>query len=403
MRSRVRKNMELGFIDYSHEERNKILATLKMLDDHNALDELGIGVIRDAYADILFPGISTLQRRAKYFVLIPYLFQSAKEQAEKGKIRSGKEMQQWIYEGEDRVAATLTNNCPSDEVGIIGSNSYRNKRSVKIKPSTIYWNGLRTFGILRENGVSIGSACKLVYAAASRKASSEVKLTGESYDDATANNQGEALFLPLRPDYDYEKDAVISLTKKEAVFLRDCILHSPMTSGSLLAFLVKNKMVCEDIQSIPTELLPKSLRRDFFLATEFSRFIYGAHIRYNVVFSNNADNAMLELYEQWRKEFLATPFDLEPILDRVSCGPSLTAFCRSFLEAVISNDTVGMDDLIVKRELQIKRERAKLRKPAEYRYEPTRPVHLYRLDYRFSTAKIIIRDILDGLAGEQYV
>lgn len=395
--------MELGFIDYSHEERNKILATLKMLDDRNALDELGIGVIRDAYADILFPGISTLQRRAKYFVLIPYLFQSAKEQAEKGKIRSGKEMLQWIYEGEDRVAAALTNNCPSDEIGIIGSNSYRNKRSVKIKPSTIYWNGLRTFGILRENGVSIGSACKLVYAAASRKASSEVKLTGESFDDATANNQGEALFLPLRPDYDYEKDAVISLTKKEAVFLRDCILHSPMTSGSLLAFLVKNKMVCEDFQSVPTELLTNKLRRDFFLATEFSRFIYGAHIRYNVVFSNNTDNAMLELFEQWREEFLSQPFDLEPILDRVSCGPSLAAFCRSFLDAVISNDTVGMDDLIVKRELQIKRERAKLRKPTEYRYEPTRPVHLYRLDYRFSTARIIIRDILDGLAGEQYV
>ena len=395
--------MELGFIDYSHEERNKILATLKMLDDHNALDELGIGVIRDAYADILFPGISTLQRRAKYFVLIPYLFQSAKEQAEKGRIRSGKEMLHWIYEGEDRVAAALTNNCPSDEVGIIGSNSYRKKRSVKIKPSTIYWNGLRTFGILRENGVSIGSACKLVYAAASRKASSEVKLTGESFDDATANNQGEALFLPLRPDYDYEKDAVISLTKKEAVFLRDCILHSPMTSGSLLAFLVKNNMVCENIQSVPTELLTSKLRRDFFLATEFSRFIYGAHIRYNVVFSNNTDNAMLELFEQWREEFLSKPFDLEPILDRVSCGPSLAAFCSSFLDAVIRNDTVGMDDLIVKRELQIKRERAKLRKPTEYRYEPTRPVHLYRLDYRFSTARIIIRDILDGLAGEQYV
>ena len=77
--------MEIGFIDYSHEERNKILSTLKLLGDQNALDELGIGVVRDAYSDILFPGISTLQTRAKYFVLIPYLFQSAKAQAEKGK------------------------------------------------------------------------------------------------------------------------------------------------------------------------------------------------------------------------------------------------------------------------------------------------------------------------------
>ena len=40
--------MEIGFIDYSHDERNRILSTLKMLGDQNALDELGIGVIRDA-------------------------------------------------------------------------------------------------------------------------------------------------------------------------------------------------------------------------------------------------------------------------------------------------------------------------------------------------------------------
>ena len=76
--------MQIGFVDYSHEERNRILSTLKLLGDQTALDELGIGVVRDAYSDLLFPGISTLQTRAKYFILIPYLFQSAKEQAEKG-------------------------------------------------------------------------------------------------------------------------------------------------------------------------------------------------------------------------------------------------------------------------------------------------------------------------------
>ncbi len=69
--------MQIGFIDFSREERNKVLATLRMLGTQNALDELGIGIIRDAYADIMFPGISTIQTRAKYFVLIPYLFSKA--------------------------------------------------------------------------------------------------------------------------------------------------------------------------------------------------------------------------------------------------------------------------------------------------------------------------------------
>ena len=50
------------------------MQTLKLLEESTALEVLGIGVIRDGYADILFPGISTLQTRAKYFVLTPYIF-----------------------------------------------------------------------------------------------------------------------------------------------------------------------------------------------------------------------------------------------------------------------------------------------------------------------------------------
>ena len=51
--------MELGWIDFSREERNKVMATLDLLSTTTALDELGIGTLRDRYADILFPGISS--------------------------------------------------------------------------------------------------------------------------------------------------------------------------------------------------------------------------------------------------------------------------------------------------------------------------------------------------------
>ena len=389
--------MQIGFVDYSHEERNRILSTLKLLGDQTALDELGIGVVRDAYADLLFPGISTLQTRAKYFVLIPYLFQSAKELAEKGKIRSAQEMLQWINEGEDRLAASLTNNCPPGEVGIIGSNAYRSKRSVKVKPSTIYWSGLRTFGILRGNGLSISAACKHTFSSARRRAEAEIKSDGESFDDPTAADLGNTLFLPLHPDYDYMKDAFIDLTSKEAVFLSECIQRSPLTSGSLLAFFVKNRMICEDFLSAPEDLLPDSLRRDYNLARDFSRFIYGAHIRYNVIYSDYKDDTVASEFTDWREAFLAEVFDLEPVLERVSCGSSLAAFCRAFLDAVVQNDTAAMDDLIVRREIQVKGPRAKLHKPEEYRYDPNHPVHLYRLDFRFGRASVIIRDILEGL------
>ena len=395
--------MKIGFIDYSHEERNRILSTLKMLGDQTALDELGIGVVRDAYADILFPGISTLQTRAKYLVLVPYLFQSAKAQAEKGKIHSGRELLQWINEAEDRLAATLTNNCPPSEVGIVGSNAYRNKRSVKVKPSAIYWTALRTFGIFRGGNMYLSAACKLVYAAARRRAETANLASDDSFDDPTAKDQGSALFLPIVPDYDYEKNATMDLTKKEARFLHECVLRSPFSSRSLLAFFAKNGIVCDDFKSVPVDLLPDELRRDYCLARDFSRFIYGAHIRYNVIYSDYMDEEMLDRFIKWRDSFLNEPFELEPVLNRVSCPTLLAVFCRSFLDAVKDNDTKAMDDLIVRREVQVKGARSKLRKPSEYRYDPSHPIHLYELEFRFDRASVIIRDILTGLEGEQRV
>ena len=59
--------MELGWIDFSKNERDDILNTLDSLSEKGTLDELGIAPIRDGFSDLFFPGTSTLQTRAKYF------------------------------------------------------------------------------------------------------------------------------------------------------------------------------------------------------------------------------------------------------------------------------------------------------------------------------------------------
>lgn len=395
--------MEIGFIDYSPQERNRILSTLSMLGDRTALDELGIGVMRDAYSDLLFPGISTLQTRAKYFVLLPYLFHSAEEQARRGKLKDGRAMLDWIRSAEDSLAATLTTNCPKSEIGIIGSDAYQNKRTVKNKPSAIYWNGMRTFGIFCGGNLSILDACKHLCSSARRKAAAEIRADGESFDDPTAANQGSALFLPIRPDYDYEKQATMDLTRKEAVFLKDCITRSPVTAHSLLAFFVEKGIVSCNFEAVPMDLLPEGLRRDYLLARDFARFIYGAHIRYNVIFSQYTDMKMIQRYDSWREEFLAQPFELEPVLERVSCPSKLSYFCSALLDEVQKDDTAALDDLIVWRERQVKGNRAKLRKPEEYLYHPDHPIHDYQLKYRYDTASRIVRDILNGLGEESHV
>ena len=64
--------MELGWIDFSKSERNKVLNVLDMLGNQGVLDELGIATIRDGFSDLLFPGTSTIQTRAKYFLIVPH-------------------------------------------------------------------------------------------------------------------------------------------------------------------------------------------------------------------------------------------------------------------------------------------------------------------------------------------
>jgi len=326
--------MQIGFVDFSKEERNRVLATLKLLGTQTALDELGIGSIRDAYSDILFPGISTIQTRAKYFVIIPYLF----EEASKQKLSSGSKFNRWIIESEDKLVNTLLKNSKSDENGIIGKNATRQKRTVKVKPSSIYWNGLRTFEILRSPGISLSAACNVAWFEAQKKNETETKIDGETFDDITAGNGNMVLFSPIKANANFMKNATIELTIKEAEYLENQILRASMSKNTLLSFLLKNKINCNNFYEITTIDLPDNIKDDYQRSKDFADFIIGAHIRYNIIFSNYKDQEMQNEFNQWRTEFITRKIDLSSILERIECNYSTTKFCTDFMSAVYSGD-----------------------------------------------------------------
>ena len=64
----------IGWVDFSSEHRERVKSVIDLLSTPGVIDELGIGVIRDSFSDSLFPGISTIQTRAKYFLTVPRLF-----------------------------------------------------------------------------------------------------------------------------------------------------------------------------------------------------------------------------------------------------------------------------------------------------------------------------------------
>mgnify|MGYP000580022418 FL=1 len=95
--------MQLGWVDYSREERETIKELLKVLGESGSLDELGVGIVRDSISVLLYPGTSVLHTRAKYYILIPELFRKAI----KSGLTTGAEVRNLINTDQDRIARAL--------------------------------------------------------------------------------------------------------------------------------------------------------------------------------------------------------------------------------------------------------------------------------------------------------
>jgi hypothetical protein len=192
-------------------------------------------------------------------------------------------------------------------------------------------------------------------------------------------------------------EATIELTKAEAEYLYQKMTTAAGSRASLLAFMLRKKCLFPSFQDINEEILPTELRRCVELAKAFAHFISGAHIRYNVIFSNGGDAEQIELYRKWWETFDFSGFHLPDVLARVKSNLPLNGFLREFYQASKAGDHQAVDRLIIRREKTIKQERAKLGKPREYRYD--NPVHNYLLNYRYPTSYTIVSDILSGLEG----
>ena len=71
-------------LDHSESSRCKALGGVDLYREQDTRDELGIGTVRDALADLLFRGISTIQTRGKYFLFVLWVYKAM----EAGKTKS---------------------------------------------------------------------------------------------------------------------------------------------------------------------------------------------------------------------------------------------------------------------------------------------------------------------------
>lgn len=395
-----------AWLSYSEAERRKALDVISLFSEQDTRDELGIGVIRDALADLLFPGTSTIQRRARYFLLIPWTYLKLEEK----KVRSVE-----IAERARREEVALID-ClveSGETEGVIGIEA---RKTLKRLPSSVYWQGLARWGIRLFPG-SIDQYHRSLDGFYLRSARAMQDDDGEPVGGGRRRNWHSS--LPLRPE-SFPQGASFRLTTIEAEYLRELVLATcPRT---MLAFLLDEGKPTDWVdfpwQHPQQGELSSQIKEQLSHARDFSELIHGAALLYNLLLAKKKPAPDLVAdYEANLRDWGEAISEAMPRLakwDRTRfwelvlreaqarVGIPTRQFVDAWLDLALKGDpTLVQSDA---RAAQLIREREHNLKRAQARLENQRALELWggaagtaQLNYRWNIVQTIVADIQQGL------
>ena len=396
--------MPFGWVDFSKDDRNKVLAVLDLLSEPGTLDELGIGAIRDGFSNLFFPGTSTIQTRAKYFLIVPYILRDL----ERNKEQNPKKILDLLFK-EERACCEVFVKKHKDELGIIGGRSIHNAGWIKRTPADIYWAGMRQYGIFLDDKLSLS---EYIYTTCSlKRQKSGMKNLGNGNDnrdegitdDLCAGVQNGPRFWNI-PTYnsDWKEHLGMRLTSDEALFLKKQIIHS--FPDSMLAYFLKNDMSevleAENYFDLMDFLsgAPAEMREAYTRGWKFNKFLYIIRVFYNDIVSDGQNKGATDEIKRLRSDFkYYANIDIEEIMKYlgVSREINLKSFLHNAKFCLLAGNIEGLKSCIVKREISLKGEsRARTNHPGEENAAGWFGGGF--LDYRFGAAKTIMRDIFES-------
>jgi hypothetical protein len=402
----------VGWIDYSEKERASMMNALGLFSQ-GTVDELGIGTVRDALADILFPGTSTIQTRVRYFLIVAWIYERIEGRMKKG--RSAADYARYV---EAQVTESLRRSPEAKGKGVIGAGV----GALLLRPaSDIYWRGMRKWGIRLFDGSRDQYHGWLDLQQQRKLAPSDVVETED--EEAEIGTTGRWHPGLPRPPAAFPEIVSLELQESEARYLRERILTN--APKSYLAFLVRQPL------SVAGHELPWSgadqwstspdLKRNLEVARKFSELIYGASLTYNLMLARACNS------ERWVPEYqgglqewsalieAAAPeyidWDSNALWDVVEglsgrTHPSTKAFVETWKGFVVDclrrrespsglADKPAVQSLIQRREANLKRGRARLGNPEKLASWGGNS-GASQLDYRWAVVKSQVADIQAG-------
>jgi hypothetical protein len=408
--------MSIGWIHFSSDHRKKVQLVIDLLNKGGVVDELGIGIIRDSYADTMFPGISTIQTRAKYFTLTAHLLKNYVEKHKTERINLSLEAYLKKVELDCRIQMMENSQSEEDQAGVIGTTFGKNRaKDVVRRASSIYWNGLRTFGFLdtkkslsefsRDLGNQEATLDKLLAETSKTKG-----------DDIDAEYSLPLVKSPRLPG-NYLETLSINLLPAEAKYLRSQIESNKPDSliGRILQsteatteFIELSKYSFSKFCELPflKDLNGSFLQKVVISANKFWEIFYGAHIRYNCLLQKQYSNStkydeFQSLWNDWMEglskhlynwdtEFLFEILDL----NKRAIKPQSEKFVRGWINEISKKniDVDKCDQLVIAQEKFNKVKRARLGPGNSEVIEDW--IGLRTLNYRLPEAHRIVSDIV---------
>ncbi len=394
-----------SWVDFEEKDRQKMMEVIKMFQESDTRDELGIGTIRDTIAEMLFPGTTTIQTRVKYMLFIPWIYL----RHEKRKTSSS-EMTQKIKNDEIALIKALLQS--DDILGVIGGEA---KESLRRMPSSVYWYGLGRWGIRQFNG-SMDELHRFMDHYYEAKKNVIKDDDHEPVSGMVRDNWHPGL-SPIPDEFPYK--ANFQLSQVEAEYLADRIMDS--CKGTLLAYLVSagRKAKVSFIWEHPDfGSFPEKYQKQIIHARNFAISINGAALLYNLMLAEKSENEKrtteyTEKLEAWADKMGTINFgywDLNKFWEIVNPDNRIPFRTQRFVNEwltigcgpearhdVRSNEAARL--LIINRERELKRNRARL--------ENQRALEMWtgaagtgQLAYRWQIARGMINDIIDGLQGD---
>lgn len=405
-----------GWVDFVEKDRRRMLDFMKLFSQRDTRDELGIGTIRDAFANYLFPGTSTIQTRARYFFFVPWIYREV-ERIGIRKEWTSKQIEEEVKKKERELISALEKGGESTDV--IGIEA---RDTLKRFPSSIYWSGLGALKI-RHNDRSQAAFHRFLsdrLRKPERFAVTGMDRLSKESDQLETNQQQKAWHrgLPDAPD-GFLSETSLALTIAEADFLKDQILR--LWPDSLLAAFLKSDKKELDVsfpwQCFDEKELKGDLGKALKHARNFSELMHGAALLYNLMLAKaNKSEELIEGYRlrmsEWDLKINArwsqfrqwhdspTSFWRNPAFLNAKIDYKTEKFVTHWLSLVVDEDgpksiqTNNRAQMAIReRELSLKTmKRARLANP-EARANWKGASGTSQLNYRWPTARAILNDI----------